>query len=107
MTGSSDTNRKKSDKVFNEVVGKRIKDMRLSKRLTQTQVANAIGVTFQQIQKYERGTNQVSFKRMLDICQFMDIHYRYFCNCIMDDVKRCIAASNDSITTEVNDVERS
>ena len=46
---------------FNTHMGKRLRMRRLSLGLTQTKVANAINVTFQQIQKYEKGTNGVKF----------------------------------------------
>ena len=45
------------DIEFNTIVGKNIKYLRKLKRLTQTQVGNAINVSFQQIQKYEKGAN--------------------------------------------------
>ena len=54
MSGTPEGNIKKSDEVFNKIVGDRLNNIRLSKKMTQTQLANAIGVTFQQIQKYEK-----------------------------------------------------
>ena len=42
---------------FNTIVGKNIRYLRKLKRLTQTQVGNAINVSFQQVQKYEKGAN--------------------------------------------------
>ena len=49
---------KRPDEVeFNTVVGKNIKYLRKLKKLTQTDIANAIGVAFQQVQKYEKGLN--------------------------------------------------
>ena len=45
---------------FNNHLGKKLRMRRLSLGLTQTKVAQAINVTFQQIQKYEKGTNGVS-----------------------------------------------
>ncbi|KAF0137548.1 MAG: XRE family transcriptional regulator [Rhodospirillaceae bacterium] len=42
-------------------------------RLSQEQVANAIGMAFQQIQKYEQGRNRVSASRLYDICQVLNI----------------------------------
>ena len=68
MSGTPEGNIKKSDEVFNKIVGDRLNNIRLSKKMTQTQLANAIGVTFQQIQKYEKGRNQISFKKMLMMC---------------------------------------
>ena len=44
---------------FNIHLGKKLRMRRLSLGLTQTKVAHAINVTFQQIQKYEKGTNGV------------------------------------------------
>ena len=49
---------KKPDEVeFNTLVGKNIRHLRKWKKLTQTQIGNAIGVSFQQVQKYEKGAN--------------------------------------------------
>ena len=49
---------------FNLHLGKKLRMRRLSLGLTQTKVAEAINVTFQQIQKYEKGTNGVSSNRL-------------------------------------------
>ena len=51
---------------------------RLSLGLTQTKVAQAINVTFQQIQKYEKGTNGVSSNRLMQISQFLKVPIIYF-----------------------------
>ena len=51
---------------------------RLSLGLTQTKVANAINVTFQQIQKYEKGTNGVSSSRLLQLAVFLKVPVNYF-----------------------------
>tara|TARA_A100001011_G_C14006353_1_gene713601 strand:+ start:418 stop:750 length:333 start_codon:yes stop_codon:yes gene_type:complete len=51
---------------------------RLSLGLTQTKVANAINVTFQQIQKYEKGTNGVSSSRLLQLAVFLKVPINYF-----------------------------
>lgn len=48
-------------------VGMRIRMRREDRGLTQQDLARAIGVTFQQVQKYERGTNRVSASRLLQI----------------------------------------
>ena len=50
---------------LNQHLGKKLRLRRTSLGLTQTQVAKAINVTFQQIQKYEKGTNGVSSARLL------------------------------------------
>ena len=63
---------------FNIHVGKKLRMGRLSLGLTQTKVANAINVTFQQIQKYEKGTNGVSSSRLLQLSNFLKIPVTYF-----------------------------
>ena len=59
-------------------MGKRLRMRRLSLGLTQTKVANAINVTFQQIQKYEKGTNGVSSNRLMQLSQFLKVPIIYF-----------------------------
>ena len=63
---------------FNIHLGKRLRMRRLSLGLTQTKIAEAINVTFQQIQKYEKGTNGVSSARLMQISQFLKIPITYF-----------------------------
>ena len=59
-------------------MGKRLRMRRLSLGLTQTKVANAINVTFQQIQKYEKGTNGVSSIRLLQLSNYLKVPINYF-----------------------------
>ena len=63
---------------FNNHLGKKLRMRRLSLGLTQTKVAEAINVTFQQIQKYEKGTNGVSSARLIQISQFLKVPITYF-----------------------------
>ena len=51
---------------------------RLSLGLTQTKVAQAINVTFQQIQKYEKGTNGVSSNRLMQLSNYLKVPITYF-----------------------------
>jgi len=51
---------------------------RLSLGLTQTKVAQAINVTFQQIQKYEKGTNGISSLRIMQLANFLKVKVVYF-----------------------------
>ena len=66
------------DKNFNIHLGEKLRMRRLSLGLTQTKVANAINVTFQQIQKYEKGTNGVSSSRLLQLSGFLKVPVTYF-----------------------------
>ena len=63
---------------FNVHLGKKIRMRRLSLGLTQTKVAQAINVTFQQIQKYEKGTNGVSSSRLMQLSNFLKVPITYF-----------------------------
>ena len=58
---------------FNKHLGKKLKLRRLALGLTQTKVAKAINVTFQQIQKYEKGTNGVSSIRLLQLSNYLKV----------------------------------
>src|ERR1700722_18908240 len=53
-------------------LGLRIRQRRKALNVSQTALADAIGLTFQQIQKYERGFNRVSFSRLVDIAHALD-----------------------------------
>ena len=63
---------------FNKHLGNKLKLRRLSLGLTQTKVAKAINVTFQQIQKYEKGTNGVSSIRLLQLSNYLKVPINYF-----------------------------
>jgi len=63
---------------FNKHLGSKLKLRRLVLGLTQTKVAKAINVTFQQIQKYEKGTNGVSSIRLLQLSNFLKVPIDYF-----------------------------
>jgi len=63
---------------FNKHLGNKLKLRRLALGLTQTKVAKAISVTFQQIQKYEKGTNGVSSIRLLQLSNYLKAPINYF-----------------------------
>ena len=63
---------------FNKHLGSKLKLRRLALGLTQTKVARAINVTFQQIQKYEKGTNGVSSIRLLQLSNYLKVPINYF-----------------------------
>ena len=63
---------------FNRHLGSKLRMRRLSLGLTQTKVAQAINVTFQQIQKYEKGTNGISSLRIMQLANFLKVPVVYF-----------------------------
>ncbi len=58
---------KKSANPVDVIVGKRIRERRIAIGMTQEGLGKVLGVTFQQVQKYEFGTNRVSAGRLYDI----------------------------------------
>ena len=63
---------------FNVHLGKKLRMRRLSLGHNKTKVAHAINVTFQQIKKYEKGTNGVSSNRLMQLSQFIKVPIIYF-----------------------------
>ncbi len=59
-------------------VGRRIRQGRLERGQSQTELAAALGVSFQQIQKYENGTNRVSAGRLYAAAQHLGVTFDYF-----------------------------
>ena len=63
---------------FNRHQGSKLRMRRLALGLTQTKVAQAINVTFQQIQKYEKGTNGISSLRIMQLGKILKVPVIYF-----------------------------
>lgn len=54
------------------VVGSNLRMMRTSRKISQTSLGEAVGISFQQIQKYERGHNRIGASRMWELCKFFE-----------------------------------
>ena len=61
-----------------EHVGKRLRQRRWLLVMTQQQLAEHVGIKFQQIQKYETGANRVSASRLWDIASTLDVSINFF-----------------------------
>jgi transcriptional regulator with XRE-family HTH domain len=59
-------------------VGQKIRARRMFLRMSQTDLADTAGITFQQIQKYERGTNRVGASRLQQFSQALGVPPSYF-----------------------------
>lgn len=59
-------------------VGKRVRHCRWMIGMTQQQLAERVGIKFQQIQKYETGANRVSASRLWDIAQTLEVPVSFF-----------------------------
>jgi transcriptional regulator with XRE-family HTH domain len=59
-------------------VGARIRQRRTALGMSQEKLGDALNLTFQQIQKYERGTNRVGASRLYDLCRVFDVTADFF-----------------------------
>ncbi len=71
-------------------VGARVRMRRTLLGMTQTTLGEAIGLTFQQMQKYEKGTNRISSSRLYDLARTLDVPVESF----FDDMPIAVAASS-------------
>ena len=60
------------------VVGQNIRVHRLARRMSQSALADAIGITFQQVQKYEKGVNRVGAGRLVRVGEALDVPVSFF-----------------------------
>lgn len=59
-------------------VGTRLKQRRVAMGMSQGELAEAVGITFQQVQKYERGANRMSASRLYEFANVLDVTVGYF-----------------------------
>ena len=64
---------RRRDHLIDKKIGSVIRTRRVKLGLSQTDLGNALGVTFQQIQKYERGANAVASTRIADLCRALEM----------------------------------
>lgn len=65
-------------KIATCIIGLQLRKIRLMRGRTQSRVAKAVNVTFQQIQKYERGQNAISINIMMKLCEYLDVSVDFF-----------------------------
>jgi transcriptional regulator with XRE-family HTH domain len=69
---------KKLPNPTDKYVGARVRMRRLMLDMSQTTLADALGLTFQQVQKYEKGTNRIGASRLQHISQFLQVPISFF-----------------------------
>ena len=100
--------RKRGSAAFNPVdvhVGQRLRTWRALLGLSQMAVADAIGLTFQQLQKYENGSNRISASRLYDLSQVLDVDIAYFFD-DMDKVTEKASRAQRSQLKELSSTKR-
>ncbi|MEL6861489.1 MAG: helix-turn-helix transcriptional regulator [Pseudomonadota bacterium] len=68
----------KTPSGIDRIVGQRLRWRRRELKLTQEQLGEKLGLTFQQVQKYEKGVNRISAGRLFEIAQALGIMITYF-----------------------------
>jgi len=82
-----------TDKKIDISVGRQLRKRRLELCLSQTEIANGIDVTFQQVQKYERGFNRISASRLYDLAELLNVKIEYFFDSLAAGTSNDIRAS--------------
>jgi transcriptional regulator with XRE-family HTH domain len=59
-------------------IGNQVRARRLAIGMTQEKLADLLGITFQQVQKYEKGVNRIAASRLYEITQALDVSVAYF-----------------------------
>jgi transcriptional regulator with XRE-family HTH domain len=73
-------------------VGSRVRLRRTLLGLSQDKLGQALGLTFQQVQKYERGANRIGASRLFELSRILDVPVSFFFDDMPDDVAAAIGA---------------
>jgi transcriptional regulator with XRE-family HTH domain len=71
---------KKSTGSIDKEIGSRVRMRRISIGMSQEKLGDLLGLTFQQVQKYEKGTNRISVSRLVDIAKILGVDIHFFFN---------------------------
>ena len=69
---------KRKTTPIDKKVGKQLKKARTYRGLSQEELADEVGLTFQQIQKYEKGSNRVAISRLYELANTLELPITYF-----------------------------
>ena len=100
MTGSSGTARRKKGKggpnPIDVHVGSRVRLRRTLLGMSQKKLAMAVSLTFQQIQKYERGANRIGASRLFQFSQVLEVPISFFYDEMTNDVRHAVTGMADA-----------
>ena len=77
-------------------VGSRVRMRRTLLGMSQEKLGNALGLTFQQIQKYERGANRIGSSRLYKLSHILDVPVAYFFDDMPDQTRKRARGLSDS-----------
>ncbi|MBM3539857.1 MAG: helix-turn-helix transcriptional regulator [Alphaproteobacteria bacterium] len=70
--------RRQLDRALDQRIGALLKQRRIQLGWSQQGLGSRLGLTFQQVQKYEKGDNQLSVARLLQVCGTLEVGIGYF-----------------------------
>lgn len=79
---------KRGTTPIDAIIGTKIRARRLEMHMSQQQLADSLGLSFQQVQKYEKGVNRVGVGRLQQIADYLDTDMRYFMGDLGGDIKK-------------------
>jgi transcriptional regulator with XRE-family HTH domain len=98
--------------IIDLYLGKRLRIARITKNLNQSDLAKKIGITFQQIQKYEKGLNRISASRLYNFIKILGVNFEFFFDGIdsvmnqdddqTQDIKKDYHSLNENEHNEIN-----
>ncbi len=80
-------------------VGSKVRQLRVLKNMSQTALGNRLGISFQQIQKYEKGSNRVSSSRLWELSNIFDVPVEYFFDDLSKTSRNSDLPSKKSLAT--------
>ena len=97
MTVQKSITPKSKPHPVDECVGKEIKRQRIMRGMSQNQLANKLGITFQQVQKYEKGTNRIVISRLYQLASVLNVEVRDIMLKLQEDLKN-ISCDNNTVS---------
>ena len=88
----------KSPSPVDKHVGSRVRMRRMMLDMSQTTLGNALGITFQQVQKYEKGINRISASRLHQVCHTLQVPVSFFFEEMLDVPAAAMQSSPDRFT---------
>ncbi len=94
--------------IVDVLVGKKLKARRVIIGVSQEELGRAVGITFQQIQKYEKGQNRMSASRLFELSKALGVNVSYFYESLYNEMPATqyvtnLAESQDSFMLDVMD----
>lgn len=76
---------KKQANSIDKHVGSQVRARRMTRGMSQEKLAKLLGLTFQQVQKYEKGVNRIGAGRLFDLARILDVGILYFYDGLVDE----------------------